>query len=237
MNGQLLIKAAMRSADMGHLAEQMERLEQGGIDAFHFDVMDGRFVPEICGGPLCIRGLRKYSGRPFEVHLLVSEPDACAEQYVEAGANCVFVHIETCADPATVLARLRARDCQAGLAIAPATPSSALAPYLHLCDAVNVMTVAPGHPGALQEGGVRHLEEVAGMVRRGGGTSLVQADGAVSSTTRDRLVGAGAQALVTGYPIFSQESFERAIAQLRHGYTTSAVLAPSVDSGNIEKRL
>lgn len=217
MTGRLLIKAAMRSAEMGHLAEQMERLEQGGIDAVHFDVMDGRFVPEICIGPLFIRGLRKYSGRPFEVHLLVSEPDTCAEQYVEAGANCVFVHIETCADPAAMLTRLRARDCQAGLAIAPATPSSALAPYLHLCDAVNVMTVAPGQPGALQEGGVRNLREAAGMVRRGGGTSLVQADGAVSSSTRDRLVEAGARALVVGYPIFSRADFKEAIDELRHG--------------------
>ena len=223
MNGRLLIKAAMRSADMGHLAEQMEGLERGGIDAFHFDIMDGHFVPEICMGPLFIRGLRKYSTRPFEVHLLVTEPDACAEQYVEAGANCVFIHIEASADPATVLARLRARDCQAGLAIAPATSSSALSPYLHLCDAVNVMTVAPGQPGILQEGGVRNLAEVAGMVRRGGGRSLVQADGAVSSTTRNQLTGAGAQALVAGYPIFSQENFEQAIAELRHGEKTSVV--------------
>lgn len=220
MTPRVLIKAAMRSAELGHLAEQIERLEQGGIDALHFDVMDGRFVSEICMGPSFVRGLRRYTSLPFEVHLLVNEPDGCVEQYVDAGADCILLHIEASANPSAVLRSLRAQGRQAGLAIAPVTPSSALAPYLSLCDVVNVMTVAPGAPGVLQEDGMRNLAEVAEMVRQGGGTQLVQADGAVSVATRDRLVEAGARALVVGYPIFSHADFGEAIRSLRHGYET-----------------
>lgn len=215
MDGHLLIKAAMRSADLGYLADQIRRLEGAGIDALHFDVMDGRFVPELCMGPSFIRGLRKYTQVPFEVHLLVEDPDACAPQYLEAGADCLLLHIESTRDPRAALAHIHAQGRQAGLAIAPATPSGLLAPYLEWCDTVNVMTVAPGKPAAVDEGGVRNLTEVAELIRRTGGRQLVQADGAVSAATRDRFVEAGARAMVAGYPIFSCDDFGQAIAGLR----------------------
>lgn len=221
---RLLVKAAMRSSDHGFLAEQIHRLEQGGIDGLHFDVMDGRFVPELCMGPLFIRSLRKYSSLPFEVHLLVQEPQRCVEQYVDAGADCVLIHVEAARDPATLLQRLRAARRQAGLAIAPATSASAVVPYLELCHVVNVMLVTPGTPGVLQESGVRNLIELAHDRGRKGAWPLVQADGAVSAATRDRVVGAGAQAVVAGYPIFSQPDFGLAIGELRE---TSVGCMPS----------
>ena len=213
----LLIKAAMRSADVGHLAEQIQRLEAGGIDALHFDVMDGRFAPEICMGPSFIRGLRASTRLPFEVHLMVAEPEGCVGQYVDAGADTLLIHVEASRDPASILGRLRALKRQAGLALAPATPASAVAPFVELCDVINVMTVAPGQPGTLQDGGVRNLTELAAQARRLGRAPLVQADGAVSATTRQQLVEAGADALVAGYPIFSQPEFGTPIAELRRG--------------------
>lgn len=216
MSQRILVKAAMRSADVGRLAEEIQRLEVGGIDALHFDVMDGRFVSEICMGPSFIRGLRPYTTLPFEVHLLVQEPDGCVEQYVDAGAECVLIHVEAAREPAAVLQRLRGLGRQVGLAIAPATPSAAVAPYLELCHVVNVMLVMPGKPGILQESGVQNLMELARQGRCGGGP-LLQADGAVSPATRDHLIGAGAQAVVAGFPIFSCEDFGSAIAALQHG--------------------
>jgi len=212
---RLLIKAAMRSADMGHLADQIHRLEAGGIDALHFDVMDGRFVPELCMGPSFIRGLRRYTRLLFEVHLLVQEPEACWAQYVDAGADGVLIHIETSAEPAVTLERIRAQRRQAGLAIAPATPARAVMPHLAACDVVNVMTVAPGRPGALEAGGVRNLKELAEAIQQQGRDVVIQVDGAVSLQTRPQLVESGATALVAGYPIFSCETFGQAIAALR----------------------
>lgn len=214
MSGRVLIKAAMRSADLGHLAEAIRRLEQGGIDALHFDVMDGRFVPELCMGPSFIRGLRKYTTLPFEVHLLAEDPDGCVDPYLDAGADVLLAHVEASRDPRAWLMRVRAQGRQAGLAIAPATPAERLAPYLDACDLVNVMTVAPGKPGAVDERGVGNLAEVAAMACQRGGMPLVQADGAVSAATRDRFTEAGAWALVAGYPIFSCEDFGQAIADL-----------------------
>lgn len=210
---RLLVKAAMRSADLGHLADQIGRLEAGGVDTLHFDVMDGRFVPELCMGPSFIRGLRKYTRVPFEVHLLVQEPDDSWRPYADAGADGLLVHIESSLDPASTLAGIRRQRCQAGLAIAPETPAEAVVRHLAACDVVNVMTVAPGHPGVLEERGVHNLSELSEAAR--GRPILVQADGAVSAQTRERLVRAGAGAVVVGYPIFSQDVFAEAIAALR----------------------
>ncbi len=216
----------MRSADLGHLADQILRLEQGGIDALHFDVMDGRFVNELCMGPSFIRGLRRYTKLLFEVHLLIQEPEACVGQYLDAGADCLLVHIEATRDPRVLLTHVRAQGRRAGLAIAPATPSSAVTPFVMLCDTVNVMTVAPGQPGALHEGGVQNLIEVAECVRRAGGSQCVQADGAVSAATRDRLLGAGARALVAGFPIFSRDDFGQAIAEMQQAPSAGSLLVP-----------
>jgi len=183
----------------------------------HFDVMDGRFVPELYLGPLIVRELRKYATVPMEVHLLVAEPDRCAEQYLDAGADCIFAHIEAAEDPAALLERLRGRRCKAGLAIAPQTSAERLRPYLPLCDGVNVMTVTPGVPGALNEAGVRNLQQVARMVRGLDHRPFVQVDGAVSAATRDRFIACGAAAMVAGYPIFSRDDFNAAVVELRQG--------------------
>jgi len=221
---RLLIKAAMRSADAGHLAGQIRRLEDGGIDALHFDVMDGRFVPELYLGPALIRALRKYTTLPFEVHLLVEEPEGCLHQYVDAGADYVLVHVEASAKPAEALEGIRKRGGQAGLALKPGTSASAVAPFLELCQLLNIMTVTPGIPGTLNEAGVRTLADVSALVRQAGGRQLVQVDGAVSLATRARFLEAGAGAMVAGYPIFSQQDFGSAIGQLREATVESGSL-------------
>lgn len=230
MNRRLLLKAAMRSADVGHLADQIQRLAHGGIDALHFDVMDGRFVPEICFGPLLIQGLRKYTSLPFEIHLLVDDPDGCLHQYLDAGADCVLIHIETSRDPVGMLTHIRHRGCQVGLALVPGTSAQAVEPYLGLCDVVNVMTVIPGKPGVLSEAGVQSLSVVARLVNQRGGRQLVQADGAVSLATRDQFLREGARALVVGHPIFSREDFGEAIEELRRGQGSAQDQAVKADT-------
>jgi len=214
---KLLIKASMRSADVGHLADQIQRLERGGIDALHFDVMDGRFVPEISLGPLFIKGLRSCTTLPFEVHLLVAEPDVCVNQYLEAGADCILLHVEASRDPLTALRRIHSQGRQGGLATVPGTAAETLQPYLATCDLINVMTVMPGVPGVLHDAGIQTLSQVAAMVAQHDKRVLVQADGAVSSATREQFLCAGARAMVAGYPIFSRKDFGEAITELRCG--------------------
>lgn len=219
---KLLIKASMRSADVGHLADQIQRLECGGIDALHFDVMDGRFVPEISLGPVFLKGLRSCTTLPFEVHLLVAEPDTCVNQYLEAGADCILLHVEASRDPLAVLRRIHDQGRQGGLATVPGTAAETLQPYLAVCDLINVMTVTPGVPGVLDAAGLRTLTEVAALIHQQNARSLIQVDGAVSASTREQFLYAGARALIAGYPIFSREDFGAAIAELRNGQAVPA---------------
>ena len=222
MTNQLpLIKASMRSAELGHLADQIARLEAGGIDALHFDVMDGRFGPEISMGPMFVRGLRNYTELPFDVHLWVDEPERCLDHYIDAGADYLVIHVEACADPAATLAYIRECGCKPGLVINPATPAAELEPFLEFCDEINVMTIAPGKPGELDERGVENLRRVASLVAHVAGGPIVQVDGAVSMKTRDLFVDAGAMAMIVGYPIFSRYDFGTAIAELRYGASKS----------------
>ena len=210
-----LIKASMRSADLGNLADQIARLEAGGIDALHFDIMDGRFGPEISMGPMFLRGLRNFSDLPYEAHMWVEEPSRSLDHYIEAGADYIVVHVEASNDPASGLEHLRRHGVKAGLAINPGTPVESLAHLLDLCDEINVMTIAPGRPGKLSTVGLENLRRAARLVDSNGKTVVVQADGAVSLETCEMFANAGATALVVGYPIFSRSDFGEAIAELR----------------------
>ena len=219
-----LIKASMRSADLGHLAQQIAYLESAGVDALHFDVMDGRFGPqEISMGPMFLRGLRKYTQLPFEVHLWMEEPERCLDGYIEAGADCLLVHLEACADPQSTLKAIKERGCQAGLAINPGTSVSDLEQYLDQCDQFNIMTILPQQPGVVCDAGVDNLKEVATLVSSLDRKIAIQADGAVSLATQERFVAAGATSLVAGYPIFSQDDFGAAVRELRNPIQSDAM--------------
>lgn len=216
-DARLQIRASMLRAELGCLADQIRRLEAGGIDALHFDVEDDGPSKSPLFGPAFIRGLRKYTKLPFDVHVRHGQPDRSVDQFVDAGADCLVLQLEMCAAPEAALSHIRDRGCQAGLAIYPRTLAASLGSLLDLCDEVNVMTVEPGRPGELSEEGVDTLRAVSALVARQARTVLVQADGAVSLKTRDVFVGMGANALVAGYPVFSRDDFGAAIAELQRG--------------------
>ena len=218
MNDVVLIRASMRSADLGNLSSQIARLEEAEVDGLHFDVMDGRFGPEISMGVMFVRGLRKYTKLPFDVHLWVEAPlERCIDSYVDAGADCVIVHAEACQDIAATLKHIRSRGIKTGLAFNPATNPLSLESYFSLCDEINVMTIAPDTAGQVNEKGVENLKITAQLLAKQTRPVLLQADGAVSSKTRDLFVESGAGSLVAGYPIFSQADFRNAVSQLRLG--------------------
>lgn len=216
-DSRLLIKAAMTGAEVGHLADAIARLERAGVDALHFDVRDGRFGPEISMGVIFVRGLRKYTRLPFEVHLWIAGPEPDIDSYIDAGADYVIVHLEACRDPAAALVQIRDRGRKTGLAINPGTPVDGLIRFLDLCDEINVMTVRPGRPGELDEQGVENLRQVVRLVTARSVAPLVQVDGAVSMKTRALFLGAGARSMVVGYPIFSRSDFGAAVAEMRYG--------------------
>lgn len=215
------VLASMRSATLTRLGEELQRLEACRVDGLHFDVLDPLASEEFWLGPGLLRALRPATQLPFEVHLILDHPDVWCERYLDAGADAVLVHLETCNQPAQVLRRIRERRARAGLALHSGTPAGQLEPYLGSCDVVNVMTIDRGRPGVVSAPGVENLRQVAALVARIGAETIIQADGAVSMTTRERLVCAGASSLVVGYPLFSQPDFCAAIAGFR-GQTPNA---------------
>ena len=137
----------MLMCDFGHLADEVTRLEDAGTQAFHLDVMDGHFVPNLTYGLTIVEAVRKCTELPIDAHLMIGNPAEYVERYVDAGADSVTIHIEAIDDPTSVLMNIRSRGAAAGLALNPPTPIESIYPYLPFCDVVLVMSVMPGFGG------------------------------------------------------------------------------------------
>ena len=144
---QILIAASVLTADFSRLGEECEALEQAGVDRIQWDVMDGRFVPNLTFGPDVIASVRDRVSLGFEAHLMVENPDELADRYAEAGCELLIVHAEACRHLHRTLDAIRSLGVAAGVALNPATPAEAVENVLDLCDLVLVMTVNPGFGG------------------------------------------------------------------------------------------
>jgi ribulose-phosphate 3-epimerase len=153
-----LVAASVLDCDLSDLARQTRRALKAGADRVHLDVMDGHFVPNISFGPMVIKRLRPVSRRPFDAHLMISEPGRYLDEFLDAGCDSITFHVEVEEPIEPTLLRIRKAGRLAGLAIKPATPLSTLEPYRELVDIVMVMTVEPGF------GGQKFMKEAAGKV-------------------------------------------------------------------------
>src|SRR5918911_152233 len=141
------IAPSILSADFTRLGEQIEAAERGGATIIHFDVMDGHFVPNITIGLPVLRSLARASALPIDAHLMISEPGRYAEQFVEAGAQMVSVHVEADAHLHRTLTAIKNKGAQAGVAINPLTPLEHLEEALPFADFILLMSVNPGFGG------------------------------------------------------------------------------------------
>ena len=141
------VSASILDSDLADLCRETRRAVRGGSDRIHLDVMDGHFVPNITFGASLIKDLRGATKRPFDAHLMISEPGRYMDQFISAGCNSITFHVEVEEPIEPTLLKIRKAGVLAGLAIKPATPLSALAPYAELIDIVMVMTVEPGFGG------------------------------------------------------------------------------------------
>ncbi len=212
------IAPSLLSADFGRLAEAVSACERGGADAIHFDVMDGHFVPNLTVGPLVLKALRGSTRLPFDVHLMIEEPLRTLDQYLDAGAARLAVHVEAEPHLHRFVRHVRARGASPGVAINPGTSLSLLDGAVRLVDFVLVMTVDPGWGGqsfiAGSVGRVGELRELI-QVRRREAACEIAVDGGVGEDNAAALAGAGARHLVAGSAIFGRGDVPAAVAALR----------------------
>ena len=212
------IEASILSADFGRLAEQAQEAQAAGVDGIQVDVMDGRFVPDITFGPGLVRVLRKHLNLLLDVHLMIVEPERHLEAFADAGADRLIIHREVCPHLHRVLQTIRKLDMQAGVALNPGTPLSAVEEVLEVADLVQVMTVNTGWGGQAflhdQLDKIRRLRRL--LDARGLKDTSIAVDGGIASDTAPQVVTAGATVLVVGSHIYNDAaSVAENVARLR----------------------
>jgi ribulose-phosphate 3-epimerase len=197
------ILPSILAADFARLADEIAKVESAGISMLHLDVMDGHFVPNLTIGPPVVKSIRKVTKLTLDVHLMIEDPDRYAPVFIEAGANQVSVHQESCPNLDRTLRMIQSEGALAGVVINPATPVSVLDEVLEFVDYVLVMSVNPGFgaqtflPNSLKK--VRQLE----MKRRELGVQFaIQIDGGVSPENISDVARAGCDWVVAGSTIF-----------------------------------
>jgi ribulose-phosphate 3-epimerase len=195
------IAPSILSADFSRLAEAVQACERAGADAIHFDVMDGRFVPNLTVGPVVLRALRKETSLPFDVHLMIEAPLRTLDQYLEAGAARISIHVEAEPHLHRFAQVMRSASREPGLAINPGTSLSLLDEALSFVDFVLVMSVNPGWGG--QPFLEASLPRIASLAARIAGRDVeVAVDGGVSKANIGALARAGVRHFVAGSSVF-----------------------------------
>jgi ribulose-phosphate 3-epimerase len=194
---------SLLSADFSDLGKAVRVIEDAGGDWIHLDVMDGTFVPTITFGPKTVADLRRHTRLPFDVHLMVRDPDRHVDAFLEAGADYVTFHYEAMVHHHRLLEHIRARGARAGVSVVPSTPIGVLSDIAALCDLVLVMTVDPGYGGQKL---IPHCLTKVAQLRetrdRLGHTYLIEVDGGINPDTSRAALAAGADVLVAGSAVF-----------------------------------
>lgn len=210
------IAPSLLSADFGRLGEAVGACEAAGADWIHFDVMDGHFVPNLTVGPIVLRALRSQTRLPFDVHLMIEEPLRTLEQYLDAGAARVAVHVEAEPHLHRFAELTRSRGARPGVAINPGTSLALLDEALGFVDFILVMSVNPGWGG--QSFIPASLEKIRGLsarIRDRGLPVEIAVDGGVTAKNVGALAQAGAAHFVAGSAVFGRGDIGTAVADLR----------------------
>jgi ribulose-phosphate 3-epimerase len=212
------IAPSILSADFARLGEQVQEAQAGGADWIHVDVMDGHFVPNLTIGPPVVRALRPLTTLPLDVHLMIERPELLIPDFVQAGANRITVHVETCPHLRGTIQQIRELGVKPGVTLNPATPLSALEEILPHVDLVLIMSVNPGVGGQpYLPGSTARIARLRQMLdERGLAGVELEVDGGITADNAAEATAAGATVLVAGSAIYNEQATVAAnIAALR----------------------
>jgi len=214
------IAPSLLSCDFSRIAEEVKRVEDGGADMLHLDVMDAHFVPNLTIGPPVIASIRDVASRPLDVHVMITAPLAFAPDYMDAGADTYTFHVEAPDDPAKVIEAVKARGKRVGMAINPDTPADSIKPFRDDLDQILVMSVFPGF------GGQSFIPDVLAKARAirydWGFEGDLEIDGGIGPDTIADAAAAGCNVFVAGSAIFGAADMPGRIADMRRLATEAA---------------
>jgi ribulose-phosphate 3-epimerase len=210
------IAPSLLSADFSRLKDEIQTVEAAGADWLHVDVMDGHFVPNITIGPVVVESIRKVTKMPLDVHLMITDPDKYAPEFIKAGADWVSIHPDTCENPNASLQKIRALGAKAAVAVNPDVPPAKVAGCFPDIDMILMMTVFPGFGGqAFIPDVLPKIEEIRSIVDQRRLPVLIEADGGIKTDNIDRVVRAGAEVIVSGSGIFKTPDYAETIRRMR----------------------
>lgn len=216
MLGKIKIAPSILSADFANLGEEIKQISVDGADYIHVDVMDGSFVPNITIGHDVVKAIRPHSNLPFDVHLMIQNPDNHVENFANAGADIITIHTEAVTHLHRSIQKIKSLGKKAGVSIVPSTNENVLDYVLEDVDLILVMSVNPGFGGQkFISSQLRKIENIANKLSKLGGEIDLQVDGGINDKTAKQVIDVGANVLVAGSYIFGSENKKDAIKKLR----------------------
>lgn len=212
----MILAPSILAADFLHLADACNIVNESEADWFHLDVMDGRFVPNISYGMNVIRQLKKVGTKFFDVHLMILEPEKYAEEFKDAGADGLTVHIEACVNLHRNIQQIKSLGMKAGVGINPHSPIMLLKDIIADIDLVNVMSVNPGFGGqSFIQHSIEKIKELRNLIGNSGSPAKIEVDGGVTLENAKEILDAGADVLVAGNTVFGSKDPSETIRQFK----------------------